>query len=96
MLSIDDGLKTIVQLCVSQSSGCAYCVDLHSTEALKAGVPRQKLECQPAAAEGGLYADKELMAFSWAECVRKISIDSDKDLLSLTNSSVRQRWWIQH
>jgi AhpD family alkylhydroperoxidase len=45
--SIDDTLKALVELRVSQINGCAYCVDLHSNEARKAGESQQKLDCLP-------------------------------------------------
>lgn len=79
MPSIDDGLKAMIELRVSQINGCAYCVDLHSTEARKAGVPQQKLDCLSVAAESGLFSEAELAALTWAECVTAIANESDLD-----------------
>lgn len=45
MPSIDPKLKAILELRVSQINGCAYCVDLHTTEARKAGETQQRLDC---------------------------------------------------
>jgi AhpD family alkylhydroperoxidase len=75
--SIEKGLKALVELRVSQINGCAYCIDLHSTEARKSGEPQQKLDCLSVYKESQLFNDKELAALSWAQSVTNISIESD-------------------
>lgn len=75
--SIDDSLKALVELRVSQINGCAYCVDLHSNDARKAGLSQQKLDCLPVWKESLLFSDRETAALCWAESVTKISTESD-------------------
>lgn len=75
--SLDQGLKALVELRVSQINGCAYCVDLHSNEAREAGEPQQKLDCLPVWEESDLFTNREMAALSWAESVTNIANSSD-------------------
>lgn len=83
--SLDQRVKALVELRVSQINGCAYCVDLHSNEAREAGEPQQKLDCLPVWKESGLFSDREMAALSWAESVTDIanSVDMDEKLAIL-------------
>ena len=38
-------LKALVELRVSRLNGCAFCIDMHSTEARKLGEHAQRLDC---------------------------------------------------
>jgi AhpD family alkylhydroperoxidase len=67
--SIDARLRALVELRVSQINGCAYCVDLHSREARKAGEGQQRLDCLPVWRETPFFADRERAALAWAESV---------------------------
>ena len=75
--SIDDSLRALIEIRVSQINGCAYCVDLHSNEARELGVPQQRLDCLPVWQESGLFGDREMAALAWAESVTHISIEPD-------------------
>ena len=75
--SIDDQLKALVDLRVSQINGCAYCVDLHSNEAREAGELQQRLDCVPVWKESGLFSGREMAALEWAESVTNISTEPD-------------------
>jgi AhpD family alkylhydroperoxidase len=67
-------LIDLVYLRVSQINGCAYCIDLHSRDLLKAGVPVEKLLLVPAWDESGsLFSDQEKAALKWAEVVTRVS-----------------------
>ena len=77
--SIDDKLKALVELRVSQINGCAYCVDLHSNEARNAGVLQQKLDCLTVWNECSLFSDSEMAALRWAESVTGISTESEME-----------------
>ena len=76
---IDDKLKALIELRVSQLNGCAYCIDLHSNEARHAGELQQRLDCLPVWKECALFSDKEMAALLWAESVTHISAQSDMD-----------------
>lgn len=75
MLSIDARLRAIIELRVSQINGCAYCVDLHTTEARRAGETAQRLDCLTVWREVPFFDDAEKAALAWAEAVTMISRD---------------------
>lgn len=73
MQSIDDGLRALIELRVSQINGCAYCVDLHTTEARKAGESTQRLDCLTVWREVPFFTTSEKAALAWAEAVTTIA-----------------------
>jgi AhpD family alkylhydroperoxidase len=77
--SIEDKLKALVELRVSQINGCAYCVDLHSIEARMAGELQQRLDCLSVWRESRFFTDREMAALNWAESVTNISAESDME-----------------
>jgi AhpD family alkylhydroperoxidase len=67
-------LVDLVYLRVSQINGCAYCIDMHSRDLLKAGMSVEKLVLVPAWREGGaLFDDTERAALAWAETVTRVA-----------------------
>jgi AhpD family alkylhydroperoxidase len=67
-------LIELVYLRVSQINGCAYCIDMHSRDLLKAEVPVEKLVLVSASDEAGpLFSDQEKAALKWAEVVTRVS-----------------------
>jgi len=67
-------LVDLVYLRVSQINGCAYCIDMHSRDLLKEGVPVEKLVLVPAWREGGaLFDTTERAALAWAETVTRVA-----------------------
>ena len=75
--AIDNGLKALVEIRVSQINGCAYCVDLHTAEARQLGAPQQLLDCLPVWRESQLFSEYEMAALDWAESVTNISSEPD-------------------
>lgn len=73
MPSIDEKLRAMIELRVSQINGCVYCVDLHATQARAAGETQQRLDCLTVWREGSLFDEREKAAFAWAESVTLIS-----------------------
>jgi len=65
----DKKLKALVELRVSQINGCAYCVDLHSTQARALGETAQRLDCLVVWREVPFFTDRERAAFAWAEAI---------------------------
>lgn len=67
-------LIDLLYLRVSQINGCAYCIDMHGRDLLKAGVPAEKLLLLSAWDEAGsLFSDQEKAALKWAEVVTRVS-----------------------
>ncbi len=75
--SIPETLKALIEIRVSQINGCAYCVDLHTTEARQLGVEQQLLDCLPVWRESGLFTEGEMVALEWAESVTRIASETD-------------------
>ena len=73
MQSIDDRLRALIELRVSQINGCAYCVDLHTTEARKAGETTQRLDCLTVWREVSFFDKAEKAALAWAEAVTTVA-----------------------
>ena len=66
-------LIDLVFLRVSQINGCAYCIDAHSRDLLKAGLPVEHLVLVPAWHEAGsIFDEQEKAALSWAEGVTRL------------------------
>jgi AhpD family alkylhydroperoxidase len=67
-------LIDLVYLRVSQINGCAYCIDQHSRDLLKAGVAVEKLVLVPSWREAGtLFDDTERAALAGAETVTRVA-----------------------
>ncbi|WP_338051061.1 MULTISPECIES: carboxymuconolactone decarboxylase family protein [Ramlibacter] len=60
-------LQALLHVRVSQLNGCAYCLDMHTREALAAGEELQRLLGLPAWRELPLYTPRERAALQWAE-----------------------------
>jgi len=82
--SLPPALVDLVYLRVSQINNCAYCLDMHMRDLLKAGQPIEKLALLQAWREAGsLFDERERAALAWAESVTRVMEtgvpDSDYD-----------------
>ena len=67
-------LVDLVYLRVSQINGCAYCIDMHSRDLLKGGLPVEKLVLVPVWHEAGeVFSAREGAALAWAESVTRVA-----------------------
>lgn len=67
-------LVDLVYLRVSLINGCAYCIDAHSRDLLKAGVTTDKLVLVPVWREAGaVFSAEEQAALAWAETVTRVT-----------------------
>ncbi len=67
-------LIDLVFLRASQINGCAYCIDSHSRDLLKSGLPVEKLVLVPAWHEAGaLFTAREQAALRWTETLLKVA-----------------------
>lgn len=57
----------IIKVRVSQLNACVFCLDLHSRQARKLGVPQQKLDLLPAWREATLFSGRETALLAIAE-----------------------------
>ena len=65
----DAKLRALVELRVSQINGCAFCLDMHSTEARHLGESQQRLDCVAAWREAPFFTERERTALAWAEAL---------------------------
>src|ERR1700722_2353147 len=71
---LSEELIYLVYLRVSQINGCAYCIDMHSRDLLKAGVTVDKLVLVPVWREAGALLDPtERAALAWTETVTRVA-----------------------
>lgn len=71
---LDEVLVDLVYLRVSQINGCAYCLDMHTTDLIKKGVTPVKLALLQAWHEAGaVFTDREKAALAWAESVTGVA-----------------------
>lgn len=66
-------LAELVRIRASQLNGCAYCIDMHTRDALAGGDSQQRLFALAAWRESPLFSDRERAALALAEAVTLIS-----------------------
>lgn len=66
---LDPVLVELVQIRSSQLNHCAYCLDMHTTDARKAGEAEERIYQLNAWEEAGLYTEKEKAALALTEAV---------------------------
>lgn len=71
--TIDEKLKALIDLRVSQINGCVYCVDLHSNQARDAHETQQRLDTLVTWHESPFFTEKERAALAWAESLTNVS-----------------------
>jgi AhpD family alkylhydroperoxidase len=83
---IDPHLIHLIKLRASQINGCAYCVDMHSSEMRKDGVSDQTIALVCVWRETTLFDARERAVLGWAETLTNVSEtgapDADFALLS--------------
>ena len=67
------GLRELLRLRASQLNGCAYCVDMHSTDAAAAGESSQRIHAVSVWAESPFFTEKERAAFGFTESVTRLT-----------------------
>jgi AhpD family alkylhydroperoxidase len=70
---LEQGLIELVKMRASQINGCAYCLDMHSKDARRAGESEQRLYLLDAWQESSLYTPRERAALAWTEALTRIA-----------------------
>ena len=70
---VDLDLYHLIKLRASQINGCAYCLEMHTGEALRRGERPERLTSLAAWHESPLYTDKERAALQWTDEVTLIA-----------------------
>ena len=74
-------LYELVKTRASQINGCAYCLDMHTKDARKAGETEQRLYALSAWRETPFFTERERAALEWAEALTLISENLVTDAL---------------
>jgi AhpD family alkylhydroperoxidase len=104
---LEHSLLHLLKLRASQINGCAYCIDMHSKDALAAGETPQRLLALSAWPETPFFTDRERAALAWAEGLTLVSSHgapdafyqaarehfSEKELVDLTMAVVAINGW---
>ncbi|MCC7021660.1 MAG: carboxymuconolactone decarboxylase family protein [Thermomicrobiales bacterium] len=70
---LEPALLELVRTRASQINGCAYCIDMHTKDALARGETAQRLFLLDAWRESPMYSDRERAALAWTEAVTLVS-----------------------
>ena len=77
--TLEKPLIELVRLRASQINGCAFCMDMHSTDARKGGENERRLSTLSAWRETPFFTDRERAALAWTEALTLISSDHVPD-----------------
>jgi AhpD family alkylhydroperoxidase len=77
---LEKSLIELVKMRASQINGCAFCLDMHSKDARRAGETEQRLYLLNAWRESPLYTPRERAALEWAECLTLVAEKGAPDL----------------
>lgn len=70
---LEGSLIELVKMRASQLNQCAYCIDMHSKDARKAGETEQRLYALSAWHETPFFSERERAALTWTEALTKLS-----------------------
>lgn len=70
---LEHGLIHLVKMRASQINGCAYCLHMHSADAMKEGESPARLFLLDAWHESALYSPRERAALAWTDALTLVS-----------------------
>ena len=70
---LEKSLIELVKIRASQINGCAFCINMHTTDARKQGETEQRIYLLSAWQESPLYTERERAALAWTEAVTLIA-----------------------
>ena len=71
--ALEKSLTELVRLRASQINGCAFCVDMHTTDARKGGETERRLATVVVWRETPFFTDRERAALEWTEALTLVS-----------------------
>src|SRR5690348_5740944 len=86
---LERSLYELIKTRASQINGCAYCIDMHTKDARKAGETEQRLYALSAWRETPFYTERERAALEWTEALTLIS---DTDVPDALYENVRKQF----
>ena len=70
---LDHSLIELVKTRASQINGCAFCIEMHTRDAMKAGESAARLLLLDAWREAPHYTDRERAALAWTEALTLVA-----------------------
>ena len=70
---LEQALVELVKIRASQINGCAYCLDMHTKDARRAGETEQRIYALSAWRETPFFSDRERAALEWTEHVTRVA-----------------------
>lgn len=70
---LEKSLVELVRLRASQMNGCAYCIDVHTADARKAGEGERRLATVAVWRETPFFNERERAALEWTESVTRVA-----------------------
>jgi len=74
-VGFDPRLRELVRVRASQLNGCAYCTDMHSTDARAIGESEQRLYALPVWRDTPFFTRRERAALAFTESVTLLAVD---------------------
>ena len=72
-IEVDPVLRELVKIRASQINGCAYCIELHTRDARKAGESERRTYALSAWHESPLFSDREHTALALTDAITNIA-----------------------
>lgn len=79
--TVEPIIKELIKIRVSQINGCAYCLNMHTIDALKIGETSQRIYLLNAWWETELFTEKEKAALNLAEHLTMISSEGAPEIV---------------
>lgn len=86
---LDKNLKELIKIRASQINGCAYCIELHTKDALKNGENNRRIFALSAWWESPLFNDKEKTVLQMTEEITRIT---DKGMTETTYRRAKENF----
>jgi AhpD family alkylhydroperoxidase len=72
-VTLDHGLRVLIEVRASQINGCAFCLDMHWKDARAAGETEERLYMLGVWCESALYSERERAALALCEAMTEIA-----------------------
>ncbi len=76
---VNPKLKELIKIRASQINGCAYCIDMHTEDALKLGESERRIFALSAWKESHLFSEEERVVLQLTEEMTSISVHGVTD-----------------
>jgi AhpD family alkylhydroperoxidase len=89
---LEHAMLELVRTRASQLNGCAFCLDMHSKDAIAAGETPQRLVVLSAWRDAPFYTERERAALAWTEAVTQLGPGGvSEDLYEATRQQFEER-----